>query len=101
MADIEAIIISLFEIINSTIAAGYKNSCTALVCLLVLSLCFMAVGADQNAADSISLPAALVKFLVPLTPVRNFQQTYLPEDFALFPLLNLLPKIQFSPPHKP
>ena len=38
-----------------------KRISFAIVCLLALSLCFMAVGADKNAADSISLPAALVK----------------------------------------
>lgn len=38
-----------------------KRISFALVCLLILSFCLMAVGADKNAADSISLPAALVK----------------------------------------
>lgn len=38
-----------------------KKISVFLVCLLILSLCLMAASADQNSADNISLPAALVK----------------------------------------
>lgn len=38
-----------------------KKVSLVLACLMIVSLCLMAVGADKNVSDSISLPAALVK----------------------------------------